>query len=75
MNILTTLWAMGWLAAGYKKIGKIHDSLRLQEKVVDASKRVLGEEHPETIEGVKMSRNAVSRDTEGYSHSNNILLN
>ena len=54
MNILIHYGRWDGWRRGYKKIGRIHDSLILRDKVVDASKRVLGEEHPDTINCVKI---------------------
>jgi hypothetical protein len=44
---------MECLACGYEAAGRLHEALHLYEKLVDARKRVLGNEHPITVASVE----------------------
>jgi hypothetical protein len=47
-----TFWTLGWLAAAYQKDGRLEESIALYEKVVEGRKRVLGENHPDTVAAI-----------------------
>lgn len=40
---------MGNLASSYSDVGRRQEAVELEEKVLEATKRTLGEEHPDTL--------------------------
>jgi hypothetical protein len=43
---------LGWLAGAYQKDGRLEESIALFEKVVEGRKRILGENHPDTLHAI-----------------------
>ena len=56
-----TLSALGSLAYTYSNLGRNADALKLMERVYEASKRILGEEHPAVQTGLADNRSSIRR--------------
>ena len=44
-----TLRGMGWLAGTLKEGGNLDQAASMEEKILEATKRILGDEHPQTL--------------------------
>ena len=58
---------MNNLAITYMDLGKYADAARLRLHVVNARKKILGEEHPKTVEAVELLAEISSQGTRNTS--------
>ena len=63
--------AMNDLAASYSDVGRRQEAMELREKVVEASQRTLGNEHPNTL--LAMSGLAINPKTSLVSKKHETL--